>query len=366
MSADHELGIHGKLQHVLADANHTEAVLCVHHVLDEDLTASTHVTQDQLRKAANISHINLLNPSKLSIETINNSNGMTAVTVKGGDGLGIPVTDRHCAAHGDSMIAAHMVALPGANKTGEMAFKQLPTDKHNFVPHDSLSEEEKQRNKLNAAYYPGHTDVPSDAKLFADTITASHNGEDRIAIPLTDKVNPETGGLSAVASRCIKHQRRKVTDLCPNGNAQLVTMPHKSTGEEVEHLVADASAVKAMAETVRANTTVKGTFANGLHISTHGITEHSKPGDHIISKVTIHRSPTGEPGKVTLQKDLMPSEVATGFAAVATGGPISGHDQKWHDAMFAKKKGAAGAVPQIAEAPDAANAQANAPENDGE
>ncbi|MGB0547725.1 MAG: hypothetical protein ACPGR8_01210 [Limisphaerales bacterium] len=361
MSADHELGIHGKLQHVLADANHTEATLCVHHVLGEDLSSTTHVTQDQLRKAANISHINLLNPTKLTIETINQSDGMAAVTIKGGDGSALPVTDRQCAHVNGSMLAAHMVALPGTNKTSDMAFKQLPTDKHNFVPHDAMSEEEKQRNKLNAAYYPAHTDVPSDSKLYANTITASHNGEDRIAIPLTEKVTPETGGLSAVASRCIKHQKKKPSDLCPSGNAQVVTMPHKTTGEDVEHLVADAAAVKAMADTVRANTAVKGTFAEGVVITSHGISEQSKPGDHIISKVTIHRCPTDETGKVTLQKDLMPTEVAGGFAPVAGEGPISGHNQKWHDAMFAKKKGAAGAVPQIAAEPDA---QASTAEND--
>lgn len=361
MSEDHELGIHGKLQHVLADANHTEATLCVHHVLDENLQASTHITQEQLRKAANVSHINLLNPTAVSIETVNNSKGMAAVTIKGGDDTPIPITDRHCASHNDSMLAAHMVALPGTNKTGEMAFKQIPTDKHNFVPHADMSEEEKQRNKLNAAYYPGHDDVPTDAKLFENTISAKHNGEERIAIPLTSKVTPDVGGLTAVASRCIKHQKKKPTDLCPNGNATIVTMPHKQTGEEVEHLVADASAVKAMADTVRANTAVKGTFAKGIQIFTHGITEHSEPGDHVISKVTIHRCPTDSSGKLTLQKDLMPSEVAGGSLVTTPDGPINAHDQKWHDAMFAKKKGAAGAVPQIAE--DAANAQANAAED---
>ena len=354
---DHTLGIHGKLQHVLADANHTEAVICVHHTLGDDLTATTHVTHEQLRKAANVSHMNLLSPKAIKLKTINQSDGVMAISVKGGDGEPLPVTDRHCAHVDGSMLASHLMALPGETSTNEMALKQLSTDKHNFVPVSLLSEEEKQRNKLNAAYYPGLEGVPSDAKLYKDTISASHNGTERIAVPLVDRITAKTGGLSAVASRCLKHQKKRPVDLCSSGSPALVTMPHKATGEDVEHLVADAAAIRAMADTVKANTAVKGTFAKGLQLTTQGLNEHCQPGDHVITQLTIVREPTADPATVTYQKDLMPAEVKSGTVlADAEQGVVSHNDQKWHDAMFAKTKGAAGAVPQIAAIADDAQA----------
>ena len=342
---DHTLGIHGKLQHVAADLNHEDVTFCVHHVLGADKKDTTTLSQEQVRKMMGISHINLANVSAMSIKTQNASAGLAAVTVKGGDDHPLPITHRQCAHVNGGVVAAHTVALPADTTTsGRMPFKKLTTDKHNYEAPSDQHDEDKQRNRLNAAFYPGLEDSPSEAKLFQDTITARHDGEERTAIPLVDRVTPATGGLAAVASRCILLQRKKPSDLC--AGATLVEMPHKKTGEMCKHLVASASAVKTMAETVRANTAVRGTFMEGLTITTHGLGDHAMEGDHVISQITLHREPTGESNEVTYMKDLMPAEVQGGtITTEADMGEAHARQNEWHAAMFGKK--AKAAAPQI-------------------
>ena len=345
---DHTLGIGGKLQHVLADCNHETAKICVQHVLGDDLTATSHVSQEQLRKALGVSHINLSNVTGMELRTSNTSGGLAAVVVQSGDGSPLPITHRHCAHHGEGVVAAHIVAMPAdVAETGVMPMKSLVTDKHNFVPHGERTPDEHKRNELNAAYYPQHGSTPSSAKLYQDCIHAKHSDEERVAIPLVDKITPDVGGLTAVASRCIKLQKKRPADLC--AGASIVRMPHKVTGEDVDHIVADAKVVSGLADTVKSNTKVCGTFADGVKIVTHGLGDHAKPGDHVITQLTFHRSPTGDVGKVTMMKDLMPQEVHTGtVVGDASIGVTCEREQTWHDAMFAKKKSAAGATPQIA------------------
>ena len=62
----------------------------------------------------------------------------------------------------------------------------------------------------------------------------------------------------------------------------------------------------------------------------------------------------------------MPAEVKSGtMLGDAEQAVVAQNDQKWHDAMFAKTKGAAGAVPQIATAADDAQATPVEPNSDG-
>ena len=93
---DHTLGIHGKLQHVIADANHEAATIIVNHTLGDDLTACSHISQENVRKAACVSHTNLLNADAVTVTTQNLSGGVAAVTIKGGDDKPITATNRHC------------------------------------------------------------------------------------------------------------------------------------------------------------------------------------------------------------------------------------------------------------------------------
>lgn len=367
-SEDHTLGIHGKLQHVVADANHETATLIVNHTLGDDLTASSHISQENLRKAACVSHTNLLNADAVTVTTHNLSGGVAAVTIKGGDDKPITVTNRHCMhTPNGGMVASHVIALPNqVTSSDKMHLKELPTDTHNYTRPENVSPQDAERNKLNAVYYAAHDGPPGDDHLFKDTIEASHNGLDRIAVPIYDKISSDHGGLSAVASRCLKLQKKRVADLVPNGNGKIVQMPHKITGDMVEHLVADAPAIRSMAATVKSNTQVQGTFAKGLKISTNGL-ENSKPGDQLITTVTIHRKPTSDPTKVVLQKELMAKEVAAG--TIHAGGAdvaVSGRQQDWHNAMFSHTKGAKDATPQIAAASTDAQAMPATPSAEGE
>ena len=367
--ADSTLGIHGKLQHSLADANHEDVTLVVCHQLGDDLSHTAHISHDNLRKAAGVSHMNLLRPESMTVECQNLSGGLAAVTVKGGDGEPLPVTNRHCA-HLDNgaMVASHVIAMPNATTaSGDMHFKQLPTDKHNYIRPENMSDPDNERAKLNAVHYAGQSAPPTEAKLMDQCITAKHEGRTRIAVPIMDKITADMGGLSQVATRCVRFGKKPVTALCTSGSPAIIKMPHKDTGEEVDHLVADADAINAMANTVKMNTQINGTFANGLSITANGLGDESSPGDMVTTVLKLKRKPTGDPKSVTLQRDLMPKELAAGTVTLADGAAShSANHQKWHDAMFKPvNKKAMGAAPQI-EHTEAAGGDAQATPIDNE
>ena len=75
-------GIGGALALVTADKNNDKVVLHVHHVLDDNLNATTHITEEQLRKAAGISHMNNNRITGMTRETKNKSDGLVEKTDK--------------------------------------------------------------------------------------------------------------------------------------------------------------------------------------------------------------------------------------------------------------------------------------------
>lgn len=338
--SSHALGIMGELQHVAADLNQPKASVVVHHVLDEDGTASTTISQEQVRKALGVSHINLHNVTGMEIHTQSSSAGPIGCTVRSGNGAPFPITDRQTAMVGGAMAAAHQIVLPNATEQTEvMPLKAITTDKNKHVPHHKLTEEEKMRNKLNASYYAGEEKPPSDERLYLHTVKASNGGDERVAIPLKSVVTPEDGGLTAVASRCIIHQKKSPKTLA--ADATIIQMPHRTTGEMCDHLMASTRSVEAMADAVRKNTTVNKLFGDGVVISTHPINEHCQPGDHVTHKIVFHREPSGDAKEVSYKRDFMPESVAGGIATVTTTGGLE-HEGAWHSAMFGKK-GSAGA-----------------------
>lgn len=360
------LGIHGPLQNVIADANNAKAVIMItHEVPPPGEVTSTTVTQEQLRKCMGVPHANLHNVHSMEITTnAKQSTIMSGVTVKSGDGAPLPTTERHCAMIGDSMAAAHVVAMPQSiTSSGEMKLKALSTDKHGFKPPDALSEEEKQRNVLNACFYAHNSDAPDNAALYKHTITAERDGVRKTAIPLTDKVTPDHGGLTAVASRCLKQQGKGPKALA--ADATVVKMPHRVTGEITEHLLASTASVDAMAAQIKANTKVCGTFASGVTIDTHGMVEDGDyvPGQKVTHQIVFHRTPTGESHEVTYVKDVAPQGTAPAVALPANGDPAMQHESDWHAAMFATGKGMASTVANEHE--DAAENGGGADDGDG-
>lgn len=332
MTEDHTLGIHGNLQNVTADLNHDKAVLVVEHEIPDDGGAtSTHITQEQLRKALGVSHINLHNVHAISVESSAlNSNGVSAVTVRSGDGTALPTTDRHCHVHDGAMAAAHLITMPGhVASTGEMALKSLQTDKHSFVAHGELTADQKKRNELNAALYATSSAAPSDEMLYKNTVKAEKGGISRVAIPLRQTPTTDDGALTAVASRCILGQQKAPTVLAPD--AKIIQMPHKVTGEVCDHLLASADSVEQMARTIKDNTKVHGTFGSGLTIDTHALGNSHQPGDTVVHKITLHRTPTGEANKVTYIRDLVPDGVV---APTNGANEAPGMEAEWHKAMF--------------------------------
>jgi hypothetical protein len=335
MSDDHTLGIHGALQHVVADLNMPKSSVLVHHVVGEDGCATTNVSQEQLRKALGVSHINLHNITGVQIKTQNQSSGPVACTIRSGNGEPLPLTDRMTAMNEGSMQAANQIVMPNTtHETGVMVLKELSTDKNKHKPYTGLTDEEKMRNKLNAAYYAHEGDSPSETHLFLHTVKAEHDGKSRVAIPIKAVIGPEDGGLTAVASRCIVHQKKAPKLLA--SDATIIKMPHRATGEMCDHLLASTRSVELMAETVRKNTEVNQTFGQGLSITTHSMNEHCEPGDHVIHEVTFHREPSTDSDKVCYQRDLMPDAVAASTATPAVAGG-SAHEGAWHQAMFGKK-----------------------------
>lgn len=333
-------GIGGPLALLTADKNNDRVVLHVHHVLGDDLSASTHITHDQLRKAAGISHMNNHRITGATIETTNYSDGLVAVTVKSGDGETIPLTDRACVIGPDgSMAAANHVATPNATTTSkEMHLKQLSTDKHGFIPVSKMPADVDTRNRLNAAFYAGSSSAPSDADMFKHTVRSTNGTDERVAIPLKDRLTSDDGVLTAVASRCIVHQKKTAASI-GGADARVVTMPHKITGEDCKHLVVSSASAQSIAETIKTNTKVHGTFGNGIIISSHGgMSEHARPGDHVITKLTLHRSPTGDPAEVSYLTDLMPADVQ-GSAAPneATAAAATVHDDIYKKLMWSTK-----------------------------
>lgn len=347
MSDDHTLGIHGKLQHVAADLNHDKAVIYVEHEVPEPgAVTSTKISEEQVRKALGVSHINLNNVHAVSVTTnAQAANGLTGVTLRSGDGAVFPTTERHCAMVGDSaMAAAHAITMPGTvSESGEMTLKAIQTDKHAFKPHGDKSAEEKKRDELNAALYSHSGAAPDDDVLYKHTVKAQKDGVTKIAIPLKENVTNDDGALTAVASRCIIAQKKAPQVLA--GDATIITMPHKSTGVDCDHLLVSEQSAKAMTAQIKENTKVQGTLGHGLIVETHALGEMHSPGDKVIHKIVLHRTPTGDKDKVTYMRDLVPEGITTPAAALDA--PETVHEAAWHKAMFAKSKPSAGPAQTI-------------------
>ena len=328
-------GLNG-LSGITADVNHDRAVVCVRQTLGPDRTAETTITEPQLRHALGVSHINLHNITGVELDTQSNSNGIVAMTMRSGCGQSIPVTNRQYTVSGTQACGAHHMATPGAVGSGVMPLKTLRTDKHGFVPVTVQTEQERERNKLNAAFYAGSSAEPSDADMYRHTIRSKNEGEERVAIPLRQMLTTEDGVMTAVASRCIVHQK-KAPSTVGGAGAKVVNMRHKGTGEECDHLVVSSEAASRLCETVKSNTKVHPTFGRGLKILADGnVGGGTVEGDTITTRLTLHRQPTDETTKVTYQTDMMPAEIAA--SAVVAPDVQTKHDAEWHGKIWGKAK----------------------------
>ena len=354
-----QAGIGGPLAKISADHNNTSGTIMVHHVLGNDLTATTHISQPVLAKALGVSHINAHNVDAVSFSTDNHSDGIVGVVVKTGSGDPLPTTQRHCVVGPDDTLTAVMHAAP-PNSTGResgiIPLKELRNDKTLYKKYSGRADADKQRIQLNAGLYAHAVKPPTEADMYRNSITSENEGNSRVAVPLRKTVTDDDGVLTQVMSRCIIHQKKGPTAVGGAG-AKIVEMPAPETGEQTAYLVMDHAKCKSLVGEIVENCKIDPMFEDGLHITTIGsVSDHAKPGDHVITTMTLHRTPTGDATKgVTYQADLVPA----GGKVAATGGATAAQETEIHQAIWGRKVNA-GAAQIIDAAPTAPGSETGA------
>lgn len=347
-----QAGIGGPLAKISADHNNETGTITVHHVLGADLTASTHISQPVLAKALGVSHINAHNVDAISFSTDNHSDGVVGIVAKTGAGDPLPTTSRHCVVGPNDTLTAVLHAAPPntqGRESGLIPLKELRTDKTAYKKYSGLADSDKQRIQLNAGLYAHAVKPPSEDDMYRYSITSKNEGSSRVAIPLKKTVTDDDGVLTQVMSRCIIHQKKAPTAVGGAG-AKVVDMPSPETGEKTPYLVMDHDKCKSLVGEITENCKIDPLFENGMHIQTIGsVSNHAKPGDHVITTMTLHRTPTGDADAgVTYQADLIPA----GGKVSAIGAGASANESEIHQAIWGRKVNA-GAAQIIDAAPQA-------------